>query len=211
MGALFSTMQRQIKRNEAAKAARRYELLARRKKLTYPKGYSNVKEFDFPKVSKKELKNIKEAIRSDIKKDKSRNMVFLIALSIGALIVVLNYVDFSTTQEVQTQELNENNYLSENINEYSYLLDDGDKWIEKGNWSNAIYRYEKAITLFPHKLEANYRLALAYSYNCQFKNKNCSLGEKLTAKLLKYHPDEINLIQLKAAFQNYHRKQRITN
>jgi len=211
MGGLFSTMQRQIMRNEAAKAARRYVLLDRRKKLTYPKGYSNIKEFNFPKVSKKELKYIKEAIRSDIKKDKIRNTIFLIILSISALIVVLNYVDFSIPKEAHVNEIQENNYLSENINEYSFLLDDGDQWIEKGNWNNAVYRYEQAVRLFPHKYEANYRLALAYSYHCQFKNKNCNLGEKLTDKLLKYHPDEINLIKLKAAFQDYTRDTLTTN
>jgi len=203
MPADFSAMLRQLKRNEAAKAARREALLQKRKKLVFPKGYSKVKAFNFPKVSTKELTNIKAKIRNNIQKDKQKHTILVLTLSIIALFIILNSVNFTKSNTIQTQGLIQDNFLSENINEFSFLIDDGDQWIQKRRWDNAIYRYEQAVKLFPHSYEANYRLALAYKYNCEFKNKDCLLGEKLTTKLLKYHSDEINLINLKVEFQNF--------
>ena len=204
MPADFSAMLRQLKRNEAAKAARRDALFRKKKMLVYPNGYSKVKTFEFPEVSKKEMANIKTKIRRSIKKDQQKQSILLIVLSIATLTIILNSIDFTTPVEIQhQQELAQDNFLSENINEFSFLIDDGDQWIQKRRWNNAIYRFEQAVKLFPSSYEANYRLALAYSYSCQFKNDNCDLGEKLTTKLLKYHPDEINLINLKVTFEKY--------
>jgi len=211
MPADFSAMLRRLKRNEAAKAARRDMQLRKKKRLLSANGYSKVKEFDFPEVSKKELATIKEAIRTQIQKDKRKSLLLLLILSISALFIVFYYVDFTNTQESQVQELNVDRYLSEQINEYSYFLKDGDKWIEQRHWHNAIYRYGQVVELFPQEYEANYRLALAYSYDCKFENRNCIQGKKLTARLLKYHPDEINLIKLKVAFQDYARKRMTEN
>ncbi len=57
-----------------------------------------------------------------------------------------------------------------------------------------------AIKLFPEKYEANYRLALAYSYNCSFKSKDCDIGNTLTKRMLNYFPENKNLIALKILF-----------
>ena len=207
MPADFSAMLRQLKRNEAAKAARRAAHLRKKKKLVFPNGYSKVKAFDFPDVSKKELAKIKSNIRKSIKKDKTKQLTLLITLSVIALIIIVNSVDFTTPKKIQPKGISQDNFLSENINEFSFLIDDGDQWIQKRRWNNAIYRYEQAVKLFPSSYEANYRLALAYKYNCEFKNKSCIQGEKLTEKLLKYHPDELNLINLKVAFQQKKKSQ----
>ncbi len=206
MPADFSAILRQLKRNEAAKAAKRDELFHRRKKLVYPKGYSKVTEFNFPEVSTKQLNRIKSDIRAKINNDKLKHTFLVVFLGIIGLTLVLNYVDFSRPKEIQTPGLVQDNFLSENINEFSFLIDDGDAWIKKRRWNNAIYRYEQAVRLFPHSYEANYRLALAYRYSCEFKNKDCIKGEKIVAKMLKYHPDEINLINLKVAFKTYNKK-----
>ena len=203
MSGHFSAMQRQLKRNEAAKAARRDAQLKKKRDLLGSKGYSNIKEFDFPEISTKELNRIKSTIRRKIKHRKQKNLVFLIILLSISIFVAFNYIDFRNVPEIPGTEQDNNTYLAANINEYSYLIDDGDQWIEKGNWNNAIYRYEKAVELFPAKYEAKYRLALAYSYHCKYKNEDCEIGAKLTDNLLKYQPDEIDLIQLKNSFVNY--------
>ena len=194
---------RQLKRNVAAKAARRDAQLKKKEDLVGSKGYSNIKEFNFPEVSKKELETIKEGIRRKSNIRKNKNLAFLITFLVIASIVIFNSIDYSSQNEIVIEELNEDDYLSDNINEYSYLIDDGDKWIEKGNWNNAIFRYKDAVKLFPAKNEAKYRLALAYSYNCKYKNKDCEIGSALTDQLLRFQPNEINFIELKNSFKNY--------
>lgn len=91
--------------------------------------------------------------------------------------------------------------MNEHFNEYSYFLEEGDKWIKKRHWHNAIYRYEQAVKLFPNEFEANYRLALAYSYNCKFEKKDCEEGKLLTNRLLKNYSEDKGLQELKIAFE----------
>ena len=90
--------------------------------------------------------------------------------------------------------------LTNDLNEFNYLINEGDKWIEKRNWNNAIYRYEQAVKLFPNEFEGNYRLALAHSYGCKDANKNCEIGQKITNRLLNSFPNDSRLIELKTAF-----------
>jgi len=202
---------RQLKREVAAKAAQRDARLKKKKELVDLNGYSKIKEFDFPEVSKRDLKIINADIRKKIRNQKNKNLLFLIILLVPALLFIFNSIDYSVQNEIIVQSPNENNYLSNNINAYSFLIDDGDKWIEKGHWSNAIYRYKDAVKLFPEKNEAKYRLALAYSYNCKYNSKDCETGTRLTDQLLKYQPNEIDFIELKTAFKDYTKKQTTIN
>ncbi len=93
-------------------------------------------------------------------------------------------------------------YLIENKKEFDYLIEEGDNWISKRNWNNSIYFYKKAIEIFPNEFEANYRLALAYYYNCKFENEDCKKGEILTIKLLEYASDNKELIEHMHYFKN---------
>ena len=102
-------------------------------------------------------------------------------------------------KDIKSIELAKENYLIEHINDYTYYIDEGDKWIEKKNWNNAVYRYEQAVKLFLKDFEANYRLALSYSYT--FENKHFEAGKTLTNRILKYHPKDPNLLELKAIFE----------
>ncbi len=144
-------------------------------------------------------------LKSKKVENKEKKKIYLGVSFITLVILIITFTIvksiYNNNQEIslQQQQINELNYI-EKINEYSYFIEDGDNWIEKKNWHNAIFRYKQAVDLFPKKYEANYRLILAYSYNCTYKNKDCEIGNKLNMRFLKLFPNDKNLLQLEQIF-----------
>ena len=137
---------------------------------------------------------------NEIRREKRKiNLTILISSLI--ILSVTFYIIKNSNQEILSnqEEIDELNYI-ENINKYTHFIEDGDNWIEKENWHNAIFRYKQAVDLFPKKYESNYRLILAYSYNCVYKNKDCEIGIELNNKFLKLFPNDENLLQLEQIF-----------
>ncbi len=158
-------------------------------------------KIELKKATKEELILIRQKI---IKQRRTENIrAWSIILTLVMLVIIIGgySIDKVEKRRVQSEEKTQDDYLNENINEYSYLIEEGDNWIEKKNWNNAVYRYKQALEIFPKEYEANYRLALAYSYNCQFENKDCEKGMELTNWLLKFFPEERNLFELKKVFE----------
>ena len=160
-------------------------------------------ELNFKTISKSDLLALREKV---IKKRKAESIrAWLIALGLMIPILALGIFianaftapeNFQYIEQKESVELK----LTIDLNKFSYYLEDGDMWITKRNWNNAIYRYEQAVALFPNEFEGNLRLALAYNYRCKDENKDCEIGKKLTTRLLKYYPNEPGLTELKAAF-----------
>jgi len=172
-------------------------------------------EIDFKTISKSELRSLREKV---VRNRKSENLrVWLITLVIMIPILsytgYISYESWKKDQEIYAQQRESKKIkkilldqkLSEKhnvkLNEYFLVISEGDEWIEKKNWNNAIYKYKKALKLFPNEFEANYRLALAYGYHCQNENIDCAVGKKLTNRLLKYFPEDPNLIKLEHTFE----------
>jgi len=168
---------------------------------------------DFKNISNKELQLLREKV---IKNRKTENLrIWLISLAISIPIIVFgfylsyefienknrNIYDKYSRSEKEQQIIIEKE-SNKKLDNYYYLIGSGDTWIEKKNWKNAIYQYGNAIKIFPEKYEANYRLALAYSYNCSFEGKDCDVGNKLTDRILKYFPENPDLQKLKTIFVN---------
>lgn len=163
---------------------------------------------DIKKLSKKELFEIREKVIKERKKESIKYWV--ISLLIAIPLTIFSYNLYDNFIQYQNKKLNENfvqdkelekilieRKSQEKIDKYYFLIADGDKWIEKQNWKNAIFQYKNAVREFPTKYEANYRLALGYSYNCKFKNLDCEKGLKLVERLLKVNPNDSDLLTLK--------------
>ena len=163
---------------------------------------------DIRKLSKQELRVIREKVIREREKESTRN--FIISVLIIIPILFLSYNLYDNFIDYQKRKLNENfipdkeleqvlieREKQDKIDKYYFLIDSGDDWIEKKNWKNAIFQYKNAVREFPEKYEANYRLALAYSYKCKFMNKDCDKGLKLVDRLLIVTPNDPNLLILK--------------
>ena len=67
----------------------------------------------------------------------------------------------------------------------------GDKMFLKQNWKTAITYYIKANSIYPDKYTGNYKLALAYSYNCKYNDLDCKKSELLLERLIVSFPNSV--------------------
>lgn len=67
---------------------------------------------------------------------------------------------------------------------HTFLISDGDDYMENGKWHNAIFQYKKALELFPNNYDAKYRLGYAYTYRCRNEGKECIKGTEYLDKLI---------------------------
>ena len=165
-------------------------------------------KIDIKKLSKKELSEIRKKVIKERKKESIK--YWIISFLIAIPVMIFSYNLYDNFIQYQNKKLNENfvqdkelekilieRKEQEKIDKYYFLIADGDKWIAKQNWKNAIFQYKNAVRVFPAKYEANYRLALGYSYNCKFQNADCEKGLKLVERLLKVNPNDSDLLILK--------------
>ena len=165
-------------------------------------------EVDIRKLSKQELRKIREKVIKERKKESLK--FWIISLLITIPLIIFSYNLYGNFVQYQNKKLNENfvqdkelekilieRKKQEKTDKYYFLIADGDKWIEKQNWENAIFQYKNAVREFPTKYEANYRLALGYSYNCKYSNLDCEKGSKLVERLLRVNPNDPDLLTLK--------------
>ena len=166
---------------------------------------------DLKTISKAELRALREKVIRNRKAENFRAWAITLILALPLMFFgISKYLDYNHRMQLEFQEEQKRNNelngifldqkLTEDLNEFTLLIDEGDKWIEKRNWNNAIYKYKKAVKLFPNEFEGNYRLALAYSYRCKESNKDCEIGNKLTNSLLEFYPNDPSLLELKAVF-----------
>ena len=154
------------------------------------------------KLSKNELLLIRNKIISNRRKE---NIKIGTILSLIVIIVTWFIMyQYNIKQDFRNQqiEVNEQIKYADDLNQFNYLISDGDKWLEKRHWNNSIFRYKEAVEIFPKEYAGNYRLALAYTYKCKFENKDCDLGKKLTNKLLRFSPNKPELLKLQSDFSN---------
>lgn len=86
---------------------------------------------------------------------------------------------------------------------YLYYIQDGDAWLEKKSYHNAIFQYKKASELLPSEFAAHYRLAVAYSYQCQYEFKGCEEGMQIVERLEKEVPNSEEIQKVKAVFEHW--------
>jgi len=159
-------------------------------------------KLDLKKASPYELKRVREIVEQN--RRESRKLT-LIALFIVAPIVI--YLGYSI-QNYGSIYPQPSNGLSTEINhdkrrsEYLFLINDGDKYIEKKKWHNAIFQYSSAVKLYPKEFDANYRLSLAYTYSCSAEKINCSAANYTLQKLEKEFPQKSEVKELRRVLNN---------
>jgi tetratricopeptide (TPR) repeat protein len=158
-------------------------------------------KLDFKTVSKKELLIIRKRIIKQRKLDALKN--WIIAISIGLVFGFGTYKSIAYYQKNKSgTEIVKEIDLREKLRNYYFFISDGDLWIKKRHWDNAIFQYKKALELFPDDYSTLYKLALAYNYNCSNENEDCDSGLKLTKRLLIYMPNDSALIEIKKVFES---------
>lgn len=159
--------------------------------------------FNIKKASPEELLAIRKKI---IKKRKREVHRFTILLCIGLPLIVLglyftfqNY-SFGFPKSQQLEQIDLKNIKEE---KHLFYLNDGDVWLKKRDWYNAIFQYKNALKLYPNEFNASYRLAIAYSYRCQYEFEDCEVGKKLIEKLEGQFPENKDIKKVKAIFVHW--------
>lgn len=146
------------------------------------------------------------AIRKKIllEKKAEKVMQWVIVLIFAPLITFGVYVYYNALNPPPAVNIENKIALQEAKKErqeqYTYFITTGDDWLAEYNWYNAIFEYKKALEIFPRNFDANYRLALAYTYNCQDSKERCQEAEQLIFELLKAYPDNPDLYLLRASY-----------
>lgn len=105
---------------------------------------------------------------------------------------------FPEVKKISAEQIEINNQ-----EKYLFFIDDGDKWLQKRNYYNAVFQYKKALQLYPSDFDANYRLALGYSYRCQYDFEDCGTGKELIDKLEKQFPNNKEIKEVKTIFVHW--------
>lgn len=168
-------------------------------------------EVDFKTISKEELSLLRDKVIKQRRIESLR--AWIITFLIGVPIIAFGFYISNNIiqkknqklhelflQEQKTQQNLEVVEIEEKLKKHEFFIKDGDYWIEQGKWENAIHQYKNAVKLFPKKYNANYRLALAYSYNCKYEKMDCEKGYGLVKKLLEFAPNDNDLLDLERVF-----------
>ncbi|CAM3302190.1 tetratricopeptide repeat protein [Aequorivita lipolytica] len=156
--------------------------------------------FNIKKASGKQLLEVRYKIRLKRKRE-TRNFILLLSLGLPLICFTLYFTfnnfsfGFPKMEQVAPLDIEKNNK-----EKYLFYLSDGDAWLEKRDWYNAIFQYKNAVKLYPNDFGANYRLALGYAYRCQYEFEDCAVGKKLIDKLEKQFPENIDVKAVKAIF-----------
>ncbi len=131
------------------------------------------------KISAKQLKNIRTKTQKEQKKEIFKISMFIL-LSIAILIILFFTLLTPTPQERELANIQlaaKNTAIFEQKKaEFLFFIEDGDTWLKSHKYHNAIFQYKKALEVFPSEYDAHYRLAVAYSFQCQYEFKGCKEG-----------------------------------
>ncbi len=147
-------------------------------------------------ISQKELSAIRQKI---IRQKRKENMLSgIILVLVASLAVAFSYKMYKNLEEYQVKE-NEV-FLEGNTNKYLFYIEDGDKWLEKGRYHNAIFQYTLAKEIYPTEFDVNYRLALAYGGKCKYEKSGCEEGRAILEDLRDRFPEKSELWKLRDYF-----------
>lgn len=134
-------------------------------------------ELSFKKVSKYQLNRVKRSIRTQIQNDNKKLQIALIvilttatAISIGLFIY---FKAIANEKALKNNELNKKEYLDKYLPKFNFVIQDGDRWLAKKQYKNAIYQYNKALEYFPDNSLAKEKLNIAYKERCKYSNIDC--------------------------------------
>ena len=154
-------------------------------------------------ISKEALAQVRQKTVLERKKHFRQTLLLtVVAMPIIVLVVFFAFRDFSFVfpgSRFDEPKPTPSELLAQKKDKYLFYLKDGDNWLQKKKFHNAIFQYRKATELVPSEYGAQYRLALAYSYQCQYLLEGCEEGKKVITNLKTQFPgdpavDELSLI-----------------
>ena len=101
------------------------------------------------KLSSNELRRIKERTLKEAQKDTNRAIIIAAILAIPLLLLFALWMKNNEGATPSMEEAKQHEFFEKNLNEYLFLLEDGDRWLQENRLKNAVYRYKQAVALLP--------------------------------------------------------------
>jgi tetratricopeptide (TPR) repeat protein len=120
-------------------------------------------------------------------------------LMLSSVVVYFSFGFFKTNPNYVSPE--EKHKIEINNEKYSFFISDGDTYLKKGQWHNAIFQYNKALEIFPKDYHANYRLVYASVYRCRNEKVNCDKASNSLQELIKLYPNKSELTELELVLE----------
>ncbi len=137
------------------------------------------------------------SIRTSVLKARRKESYITNSILTILFITVSIFIYFQIKQVDNSVSATKQNDLKQKTEAYLALIADGDMWLTKGDWYNAIFQYKKAKEIFPKEYDINYRLVATYSYRCEREFLDCNKAKNLLNELLALYPKKMDLLKLK--------------
>jgi tetratricopeptide (TPR) repeat protein len=151
------------------------------------------RDLDLLKASPEQLARIRETIIKQRRIHRLRVGFVLVIFSMLMGFALFGLYEFVRLEEGKfVRKSSEESFSrdSDRLQQYSFFISDGDKYLQIGEWHNAIFQYRKAAELYPEFYEVNYRLGVAYSKRCRIEEENCQEAQNQIQLLLDKYPDK---------------------
>ena len=130
-------------------------------------------ELIFKTTTKDELLKIRDKlVKERVKQKKLLAFIFTVVFILTIIISLKVYtsdVNYKKEQKIIARK----RFVKEKMPSYNFYLEDGDNWLLKENFHNAIYQYKKALNLHINDSIVNLKLQAAYELHCMKRNKDC--------------------------------------
>ncbi len=177
-----------LRNNRKLLRPKRSFLNQRKEFLKVAKGEVNLR-----KASKEELQFFRRKIHEERKKQQN----ITIAIWTGIVLILLFITIKAFENWKHEVSVLEKKNIDVKMKNYMALIEDGDAWLTKRKWHNAIFQYEKALEIFPKEYDINYRLAYALCLRCEADFKDCKKAKTKLDNLLLQYPKRSELIELR--------------
>lgn len=190
MATILRNNKRLLRKRNPFRRARGFERL-RNEYRNYSSGTIKSKP-----LTKKELFEIRKKIKEQNRKENISSSI----LAVLALIVILTstYLVFESIKANKKRQ--ESHILKAKTEKYLFYIQDGDEWLHKGKFSNALFQYLLAKEVFPNEYDVNYRLVLVYGSRCKYEKSDCSNGKQFLEALITQFPEKKELEKLEQYF-----------
>ncbi|WP_461633150.1 hypothetical protein [Labilibaculum euxinus] len=183
--------------------ARPKKNIFRSRKKDHVNLHSEESSLEYKTVSETELKQIKKKIRANALKENRKLKIWVLIISIPILIgiyfIVQNRID-NFHEEKRIEAIEKQKAIDEielaKENKILYLLMDGTKWLNTGQYKNAKTQFYRAYKIEQEDYRINYANAKAYVLDCIENNVRCITAERMLKGLKEKYGDKAEILDL---------------
>ena len=152
--------------------------------------------FDYKTATPELLEEIRHKFKLQRRKENRINALIAFVVLIVTSILML-YLFSNVFNKQENNAALDNPAAIKLQKKIEFYINDGDLWLNQGDFENAIFQYKKASKIDSNNFVIHYRICLGYSYLCRYEQKQCAIGkEELDKSIIKF-PDKKELIELK--------------